>query len=286
MLAGMHTTEATTHSPYRIADHTWIVPETVPAAPGTVVAINSMVITGREPVLVDTGAELSRPAWLDATFSVVDPGDVRWIFLSHDDADHVGNLPAVLELCPQATLVTNWFTVERLCRTLALPLHRMRWVNDGESFDVGDRRLHALVPPVFDSPTTRGLFDPTTGVYWAVDAFASLQHAHVTDTAAVPGELWRESFLANNSFGAPWHALVDREKFDRHVDRTAGLPISTIAAAHTAPIRGRHVPEAFRLIRQLARMELIPPPGQALLDEILAAALAEPAALAGSEGVV
>ena len=72
-----------------------------------------MVITGAEPVIVDTGNELSRDEWMEAAFSIVDPADVRWIFLSHDDHDHIGNLTAVLDACPKATLVTNWFTVER-----------------------------------------------------------------------------------------------------------------------------------------------------------------------------
>ena len=47
-------------------------------------------------------------------FSIVEPKDVKWIFLSHDYADHTGNLRQMLESCENATLVTNWFTVERL----------------------------------------------------------------------------------------------------------------------------------------------------------------------------
>lgn len=264
------TTSPQVHDPYRIADDTWIVSESVPAAPGTVVPVNSMVITGAEPVLIDTGCELSREAWLDATFSVVDPVDVRWIFISHDDHDHVGNLLPVLDACPRATLVTNWFTVERLSRSLPLPLDRMRWLNHGESFDAGDRALVAAVPPVYDSPTTRGLLDTSTGVYWAVDAFASLLPGHVTDTADVPVELWRESFLMSNRIGAPWHQLVDLAKYDRHVDAVAALGMTTVASAHAATLRGPQLAEAFRLIRQVARMDAAPLPGQADLDALRA----------------
>src|SRR5262245_49320461 len=111
-----HPAGANMPDPYRIARDTWVIPEIVQAAPDAVVPMNSMVIAGAEPVIVDTGNELSRSEWLNAAFSIVDPADVRWIFLSHDDHDHIGNLPAVLELCPQATLVTNWFTVERTVR--------------------------------------------------------------------------------------------------------------------------------------------------------------------------
>ncbi len=226
------------HDPYRIAPDTWVIPETVPAAPGTIVPVNSMVITGAEPVIVDTGNELSRRQWLDAAFSVVDPVDVRWVFLSHDDHDHVGNLLPVLDACPNATLVTNWFTVERLSRAMELPQDRMRWVNPGETFDAGDRTLVAMVPPIWDSPTTRGLFDPVSGVYWAVDAFACLLPGHLTDVGDAPEQLWRESFLTMNATLAPWHTLLDPAKFDRHVDTVAALGVTTIASAHSTTLRG------------------------------------------------
>ena len=65
--------------PYRIAPDTWVIPEIVPAGPETVVPVNSMVITGTEPVIVDTGNELSRGPWLDAAFGLVEPADVRWV---------------------------------------------------------------------------------------------------------------------------------------------------------------------------------------------------------------
>lgn len=208
---------------------------------------------------------------MDKVFSLVDPKDVRWVYLSHDDHDHVGNLLPVLDACPQATLVTTWFSVERPRGDYALPLDRMRWVNDGESFDVGDRTLVAVTPPVFDNPTSRGLFDGRTGVYWAVDAFASLMaEPGLTTTADIQPEFWEETFLYLNRMISPWHTLVDPTKFDRHVDKVARLPITSIAAAHTTAVRGPNVAEAIRLIRRIARMDPAVVPAQADLDAILA----------------
>ena len=117
-------------------------------------------------MIVDTGTALNADRWLDAVGSIVEFADVRWIYLSHDDHDHVGNLARVLELAPQASLVTTWFSVERLAGDIRLPAERMRWVRHGESFDAGDRTLVAHRPPIFDAPTTRGLFDATTGTVW------------------------------------------------------------------------------------------------------------------------
>ena len=63
--------------------------------------MNSMVIRGVEPVLVDCGAPAVRPQWLEAAWSVVDPIDVRWVFLTHDDRDHSGNLLPIPRGMPQ-----------------------------------------------------------------------------------------------------------------------------------------------------------------------------------------
>ncbi|MFN0091744.1 MAG: MBL fold metallo-hydrolase [Acidimicrobiales bacterium] len=264
-------TPANLPDPYRIAPDTWVVPELAPGPEGTVIPLNSMVITGAEPVIVDTGNELSRREWLDAAFSIVEPADVRWIFLSHDDHDHIGNLTAVLDLCPAATLVTTMFTVERTARALLLPVERMRWINSGESFDAGDRTLVALRPPVFDSPVTRGLFDAKTGVYWAVDTFAALAPGFVTDAADTPHELWEESLLQFNRMVSPWHAMLDPAKFDAVVDAAARLGATTVASGHSAPLRGERLQEAFTLLRRLPHLPEAELPSQSDLDALLAA---------------
>src|SRR5690606_36090927 len=79
--------------------------------------------------------------------------------ISPDDVDHAGNVNALMEFAPNATLVVNWFLQERMGGTLEVSPLRQRWIVDGESLDVGDRTRLAVRPPVYDSPTTRGLLD-------------------------------------------------------------------------------------------------------------------------------
>ena len=127
------------------------------------VTLNSMVIRAAEPVVVDTGVAENREQYLTDVFSLVDPEDIRWVFISHDDVDHTGNLNALMEAAPNATVIINWFMQERMGATLEVSPLRQRWVGDGELIDVGDRVLATVRPPVYDSPTTRGLYDPSTG---------------------------------------------------------------------------------------------------------------------------
>lgn len=159
--------------PYRIAEETFVIPWALEAPPVGHFPMNSMVIRGAEPVLVDTGAPAVRSQWLEAAWSVVDPLDVRWIFLTHDDRDHAGNLLSAVAECPNATLLTTWFSIGRMAAEWETPINRYRFMTDGDTVDVGDRTLVAQRPPLYDNPTTRALFDTKTKVMWSVDTFAT-----------------------------------------------------------------------------------------------------------------
>lgn len=232
--------------------------------------LNTMVITGAEPVVVDTGVALTLEPWAEAVFSVVDPVDVRWIFVSHDDTDHTGGLPMLLERCPQAVVVTSAFMVERMTADLPLPMDRLRWVNHGESFDAGDRRLTAFVPPVFDSPTTRGVFDASNGVYWAADAFGAGLPAVVDEIGDLEPGWFRQAFLDFQRLVAPWHRWLDVDRYGAHVDELAALRPSVVAGCHGLSLRGGALDGAFELLRRLPTEDALPLPG----DDDLAALLA------------
>jgi flavorubredoxin len=263
--------------PHLVAPETWLIPNLAPAGDGVYLPVNSMVIRGREPVIVDTGAPAHRAQWLEKVFSVVEPEDVRWIFLSHDDGDHTGGLLDVLERCPQATLVTNFFSVERLAlEKPALPLARMRWLEPGDRLDVGDRVLQLFRPPVFDGPTSRGLFDPKSSAMWIVDSFACLTPGTLDAAELAPEQL--DQMSAMNSAVSPWHAWLDRSTYGRHVDAVEALGARTIASAHGPVLRGQALDDAFDRLRSLAGAPIIPTPGQALLDELIATTLVEAAA--------
>jgi hypothetical protein len=266
-------TPATKVAPSRIAKDTYLIHQVQPALGQPLfVYLNSMVILGREPVVVDTGTPANREQWMTDAFSLVDPEDVRWIFLSHDDVDHSGNLDEVMTACPNATLVCNWAMVERHTNCFEFPLERCRWVMDGDSLDVGDRTLQAVRPPVYDSPTTRGLFDPTTGVYWAVDTFATPLPDPMMGIADLDPDFWDEG-LWMFALGAvsPWLSMVDGDKYGRYVDRSQGLDITTVAACHSPVIEGPFIDRAFARVRALPAMDPPALPDQSVLDQIVAA---------------
>jgi flavorubredoxin len=259
--------------PTKIADETWVIHQVQDALGQPLqVFLNSMVIRGAEPVIVDTGTPANRRQWMEDVFSLVEPNDVRWIFLSHDDVDHTGNLDETLAACPNATLVCNWAMVERHTNCFDFPLPRCRWVMHGESFDAGDRTLQAIRPPVFDSPTTRGLYDPTTKVYWAVDTFATPLPDHRLGIADLDEEFWHFG-LTLFALGAvsPWISMTDPVKYHRHVDLTQQLDLTTIASCHSPVIEGDYIAKAFDVVRGLPTVDVPEMPNHSILEQIVAA---------------
>ena len=264
-----------TTEPFRIAPETFVIPNLAPGGDGVYVPVNAMLIRGAEPVIVDTGAPVHRELWLEKVFSLVEPEDVRWIFLSHDDGDHTGGLLDALDRCPNATLVGNFFLVERLALEMDLPLHRIRALDHGESFEAGDRTLRLFRPPIFDGPTTRGLYDASTATMWIVDSFASMVTGPegLHDAADVPVDLYDETFRAFNSLISPWHQWLDPVAYRRHVDEVEAMGVLTVASAHGGVHTGGAIHAAFDRVRALAGEPITPDPGQPALDELLAASL-------------
>jgi flavorubredoxin len=260
--------------PQWVAEDTWMVQQVQEALGAPLcVNINSLVIAGAEPVLVDTGSPANRRQWLEDTFSLVDPSDVAYVFLSHDDIDHTGNLAEVLTLCPQAILVASWAIVERHTCAVEFPLARCRWLESGDTLQLSDRTLSLVRPPTFDSPTTRGLFDHKTRMYWAADSFATPSTQAIEPTVdELDLDFWRQgrSMFAHHAL-SPWLAMVDADRYRGAVRSVQALGMTAIAAAHTPLITEASVPTAFDLTVALARQPAPPVPDQHALDAIVAA---------------
>ena len=259
--------------PSRIADDTWII-HSVQLALGEplFIYLNSMVILGAEPMIVDTGTVANRAQWLEDVFSLVEPEDVRWIFLSHDDVDHAGNLDEILTACPNARLVCNWAMMERHTNCFGFPLERCQWVMDGESLDVGDRTLHAVRPrcSTHRPPAVCSTRRPAcTGRSTPSRHRCRTRSIGVAD---LDGDFW-DFGMGLFALGAvsPWLSMVDEAKYGSHVDRVQSLDITTIASCHSPVIEGEFIERAFARVRELPTLDPPVLPDQSALDQIVAA---------------
>lgn len=255
-------------APLRIAEETYLLPFTFPVPGLGLLQVNPMVIRAAEPVLVDTGPPVFREQYLEAVFSLVDPGEVRWIYLSHDDRDHSGNIMQLLDRCPNARVATTFVAVGRMSEEWQLPMHRVVLVNDGESFDAGDRTLTAIRPPLFDAPGTRGLWDAKTGVYFSVDCFGAFVPGPCEQMADVPEDAYQGGFAAFNRINHPWHELTDTAKLAAQVDRVRRLDARAVVSYH-GPTAHHRTAQLCDALVGVAAMDALPLPTQADLEAML-----------------
>ena len=68
--------------------------------------------------------------------------------------------------------------------------------------------------------------------------------------------------------------MVDPTQYQLRVHRLQALGISTIATCHSPTITGANVARAFDLLRAVPSAPVVPLPGQAVLDEIIASLVA------------
>ena len=89
-----------------------------------VLPVNAFLIRATQPVLVDTGLAALREEFMQNLRSVIALNDLRWIWLTHTDSDHLGNLEAVLAEAPNARLVTTFLGMGKLILN-QLPVDRV-----------------------------------------------------------------------------------------------------------------------------------------------------------------
>ena len=148
---------------YQIADETVVLADSTEVPGLGHLPVNAFLLRGAEPLLVDTGLPTSRTEFLDHLWSLCDPKDLRWVWLTHPDRDHTGSLLQILEAAPQARLITTFLGLGILSLEHVIPPERAFLLNPGQSLDIGDRVLRAFRPPLYDNPATAGLIDQRTG---------------------------------------------------------------------------------------------------------------------------
>jgi flavorubredoxin len=262
-----------TLEPVRIAPDTFVIQGIHGEGEGPMaVHMNSMLIRGAQPMVVDTGAPVDRDNFVRQLTELVDPEDVRWVFISHDDVDHYGNVDVLMQMCPNAVMIASWYLTQRMSAEGPLPpMNRWRWLGDGESMDIGDRTVVALRPPLYDSPTTRGLLDVSTGVYWASDCFSTPVPRRADYVDELDPDLWADGFAAFGKWNSPWIDLLDHAKYHRQVEDLRATGLRTIATCHGPTIGAALVDTAFDMMHGLPAAQVPEQPGQPVLEQMVAA---------------
>jgi glyoxylase-like metal-dependent hydrolase (beta-lactamase superfamily II) len=258
-------------APYQAAPDVHVLPTHLPLPGLGVLPINAYVLHADEPVLVDTGVGVDGDEFVAALASVIDPATISWIWLTHDDADHTGNIQRVVELAPRARIVTHAFSALRMSSWWPVPMDRVHAIRPGDRLAVGDRTLRAVAPPLFDNPMSTGFLDEATGALFSVDAFGAILPEPTQDAALVPGDALAAGMQLWATADSPWAHLVDTGRYAGVLDAVRRLQPSAVYSSHLPAARGASFDRFVDVLATVPGADPAIPPSQEEFGWMLAA---------------
>lgn len=237
--------------PYAGSADVHVLPTHLPIPGAGMLPINAFVLHAEEPVLVDTGLGVESDEFVDALASVIDPTTIRWLWLTHDDADHTGSVQRIMELAPHARLVCHGLTAMRMSSWWPVPLDRVHAIRPGDRLSVGDRTLRAVAPPLFDNPMSTGFLDEATGALFSVDSFGAILPEPTERADEVPAEALAGGMAGWALIDSPWTRYADQGRFDGALDAVRSLDPAAIFSSHLPAATGSSLDGFVQVLSQL-----------------------------------
>jgi flavorubredoxin len=161
---------------------------------------NSYVVVDRESAVVDSVKAPYAANLLANIAEVVPLAEVRWVVCNHAEPDHSGSIPALMAVCPNATLVCD----QKCKDVLAIYYDTAGWkfkiVKTGDSLSLGRRTLSFVETPMAHWPESMATWIPEDRLLFSMDAFG--QHYATSgrfDDEVDQAELFHETktYVAN-----------------------------------------------------------------------------------------
>ena len=255
---------------YQAAPDIDVISSTAPIAGFGSLAINAFVMHGTEPLLVETGSVAEADEFMTALRTVIDPADLRWIWLSHTDFDHIGSVHHLLAENPRLRVITTFFAMGIMGLSgTPLPMDRVYLVNPEQRITIGHRTLTAFKPPVYDNSVTTAFHDDASGALFTADCFGALLADIPRSAADLSDAELRTGQTTWVTIDSPWINKVDRTTFARELDRLRATEPTIVLSDHLPPAPGSMLD---RMLDTLAAAPDAPPfvgPDQLALQQIL-----------------
>lgn len=255
--------------PFEVMANIEVLPAHFPVPGMGFLPVNAFVLKAGEPVLIDAGMGIESEDFMTALKSVIDPQDLRWVWITHDDVDHTESVQKVLEVAPRARLEAYSLAVLRMSTSWRVPMDRVYWLNPGDSIRAGDRKLTAVRPPLFDNPTTIGIYDDKSQAFFSADCFGAIIPSPARDLEDLTAGDLAQGMISWASADNPWVHMVEMEAFSRALERVRQMAPKMISSAHLPPALGK----TEQLLANVATLPASPPfvgPDQTALEQMLA----------------
>ena len=186
---------------------------------------NSYFIDDEKKVLIDTVKANFKDEFMEKLNKLVDIKNLDYVIINHTEPDHSGSLKYVLEINPDVviycTKAASIFLSEQINGEFNCHV-----IKDGETLDVGSKKLKFITAPFLHWSDTMFVYDETEKVLFTCDAFGS--HYCSVDPKAVHGDDYKKSLKHY------YECIV--EPFAQHVlnafNKVKDFDIETVLTSH------------------------------------------------------
>lgn len=130
-------------------------------------SVNSFLILDDKTTLIDTGAPATSQGILANIKSLVDPGKIDYIILTHNDLDHAGGLKDILSVASQAQVVAS--ESEGMMVGMWGIETQPKIVQEGERLSLGKHTLRFIATPYVETPGAMVIFEEKEGILFSAD---------------------------------------------------------------------------------------------------------------------
>jgi len=190
---------------------------------------NAYLILDEKTVLVDTVKHYLFEEMLSRIKEVVDPSRIDYVVSNHVEMDHSGSIPKILDIAPEAKVVTSPQGEKGLQRHF-----KRGWdflvVKSGDTISVGKRSLQFFLTPMVHWPDNMVTFVPEERLLLSNDAFGQ----HLASTSRFDEEV---GWNIVSEEAAKYYAnivLPYGEQVKKALAALSGLNIEMIAPSHGA----------------------------------------------------
>jgi len=145
--------------------------ELIPLPQGT--TYNAYLIKGSEKIaLIDT-VDPPMESELLKNLKRLDIESIDYVISNHAEQDHSGTLPKILEVYPEAKLITNNICKSMLMDLLLIPEEKFQVIGDKDILSLGDRTLEFILTPWVHWPETMSTYLREDKILFSCDFFGS-----------------------------------------------------------------------------------------------------------------
>ena len=180
-------------------------------------------------------------------------------------------MTTLLDSNPNLRVITSFLGVGIMgLSSTPLPMDRVHLVNPGQSVTLGDRRLLAVKPPLFDNPITTGFVDDRTGMLFSSDCFGALLPSVPHDAAELDTGTLRDGQVRWATIDSAWVHEVDRPPFGHALDQFRSLEPTMVCSSHLPPAPGAMLDSFIDALAMTPDADRFVGPDQATLEAMLA----------------